>query len=376
MKYKKLSVALGFAALSISCAVKKQQHVQSGVHPADSLATKQTVRLYQNMAETVRRGVMFGQQDATLYGIGWKYDKNRSDVKSVCGDQPAVYGWEIGHIELGAQSSLDSVHFSIMRKRITEAYKRGGINTISWHCDNPLTGGNAWDVSQNGVVASVLPGGAKHELFMTWLDRVGDFLNSLESHGKKIPVLFRPFHEHTAGWFWWGENHCSPEEYKAMYRMMADHFRQRGIHNLIYIYSPDQTDQSSKYFERYPGDNYIDALGVDYYQQQGAAGAGGYMRTINSIFTMLTVEAKNRNKLLVFSETGSESVPMNNWWTDVLLPTVSAFPISYVMVWRNAYDRPNHFFGTYPGNPSSNNFIQFYQQSNTLFQQDISNMYK
>nr|WP_067062535.1 glycosyl hydrolase [Mucilaginibacter sp. L294] len=375
MKFKNISALLTVVVFAASCSVEKPKSSYT-VHPADSLATTATANLYQNMADVTKNGIMFGQQDAVLYGLGWKNDDNRSDVKSVCGDQPAVYGWEIGRIEHGAAYSIDSVNFDLMRKRIIEAYKRGGINTISWHADNPVSNGDAWDVSQKGVVASVLPGGEKHELFMTWLDKVAGFLNSLESGGSKIPVLFRPFHEHTGSWFWWGENLCTPDEYKAMVRMTVDHFRQKGLHNLLYIYSPDQTDQPSRYFERYPGDKYMDMLGVDYYQQQGAAGAPQYMQTMNSILAMLTTEAKNRNKLLVFSETGLEGLPMNNWWTDVLLKTIKPYPVTYVMVWRNAYDKPGHFFGPYPGHPSANNFIYFFKDGKTLFQGDISKMYQ
>lgn len=375
MNLKNISALLTVAVFAASCAVEKPKSSYT-VHPADSLATTGTANLYQNIADVTKNGIMFGQQDAVVYGLGWREDDNRSDVKSVCGDQPAVYGWEIGHIEHGAEYSIDSVNFDLMRKRIIEAYKRGGINTISWHADNPVTNGNAWDVSQKGVVAAVLPGGAKHELFMTWLDKVALFLNSLQSGGNKIPILFRPFHEHTGSWFWWGENLCTPDEYKAMVRMTIDYLKQKGLHNLLYIYSPDQTDQPARYFERYPGDNYMDMLGVDYYQQQGAAGAPQYMQTMNSILAMLTTEAKNRNKLLVFSETGLEGLPMNNWWTDVLLKTIQPYPVTYVMVWRNAYDRPGHFFGPYPGHPSAHNFIEFYKNGKTLFQGDISKMYK
>jgi mannan endo-1,4-beta-mannosidase len=375
MKFKSISALFTIAVFAASCAVEKPKSSYT-VHPADSLATTGTANLYQNMADVTKRGIMFGQQDAVLYGLGWRENANRSDVKSVCGDYPAVYGWEIGRIEHGAEYSIDSVNFDLMRKRIIEAYKRGGINTISWHADNPVTNGNAWDVSQKGVVASVLPGGAKHELFMTWLDKVAGFLNSLESGGNKIPILFRPFHEHTGSWFWWGENLCTPDEYKAMVRMTVDYFRQKGLHNLLYIYSPDQTDQPARYFERYPGDNYMDMLGVDYYQQQGTAGAPQYMQTMNNILAMLSTEAKNRNKLFVFSETGLEGLPMNNWWTDVLLKTIKPYPVTYVMVWRNAYDKPGHFFGPYPGHPSAKNFMEFFKDGKTLFQGDISNMYK
>ncbi|MBK0379716.1 glycoside hydrolase family 26 protein [Mucilaginibacter segetis] len=376
MKFQQLIMLLAIAMLSASCAVKKPFVEDVTLPTADKMAAGNTVKLFRNLKKSAAGGVMFGQQDAVLYGIGWKGDKNRADVKSVCGDYPAVYGWEIGRIEHGNKYSIDSVNFNLMRKRIIEAYKRGGVNTISWHCDNPMTGGNAWDVSKSDAVASVLPGGVKHELFMTWLDRVADFLNSLKSGNENIPILFRPFHEHTASWFWWGENYCTPVQYKALVRMTIDHFRQKGLHHIMYIYSPDQTDNVSRYFERYPGDDYMDLLGVDYYQQNGIAGAEQYMQTMHNIFAMLTPEARKRNKLLVFSETGLEGLPMNNWWTDVLLKTVSHYPLAYVMVWRNAYDKPGHFFGPYPGNPSAGNFIEFYKSRKTLFQTDIKNMYK
>lgn len=392
MKYLTPTLLVAFSLLAGNCMAQGTQSAQartdaavlpgsplsdpSGSHPSDRLATAGTVHLYQQLARVPARGFMFGQQDATLYGLGWKSDAGRSDVKSVCGDYPAVYGWELGHIEHGAKYSLDSVNFILMRKRIIEAYKRGGVNTITWHADNPLTGGNAWDVSQAGVVTTVLPGGSRHELFLGWVDKVAVFLNSLETGGKKIPVLFRPFHEHTNSWFWWGEKFCTPEEYIEMVHMVIDRLKAKGVHNLLYIYSPDQTDQVAKYFGRYPGDNYMDILGIDYYQQQGAAGAAAYMETTTRCLTMISQQAARHNKLLAFSETGSEGLPMNNWWTDVLLKTVSPFPVVYVMVWRNAYDRPGHFFGPYPGHPSGNDFIKFYKDPRTLFQADVSPMYQ
>lgn len=376
MTYQKIITSLIILASVSSCGLRKpaQQHA---LHPTDALATPLTVNLYKNLKRIPEKGIMFGQQDATLYGIGWKYDNDRSDVKSVSGDHPAVYGWEIGHIETSSPESLDAIQFDVMRKHILDAYNRGGLNTISWHCDNPVTGGNSWDVAQKGVVTAILPGGPKHQLFMNWLDKVAVFLNSLETKdGKKIPILFRPFHEHTGNWFWWGENHCTPEEYIQLFKMTVDYFKEKGLHHLLYIYSPDQTDQTARYFQRYPGDDYIDILGVDFYHHNGLEGAPQYMETTGKILDMLTAESKKRNKPIAFSETGSEALPMSNWWTDVLLKTISPYPISYVLVWRNAYERPNHFFGPYPGQASSENFKLFKADKRTLFQSDIHNIYK
>lgn len=173
--------------------------------PADPKATPETVNLYQNLMKLQHNGMMFGHQDDLAYGHGWVYEEGRSDTKDACGDYPAVYGWELGHLELGNAFSLDSVHFDKIQHWIKTTYKRGGVNTISWHLNNPLTGGSAWDTSSKEVVKSILPGGEKHELFKLYLDRLAHFLNALKADdGTFIPVLFRPFHEHTGSWFWWG----------------------------------------------------------------------------------------------------------------------------------------------------------------------------
>lgn len=374
MKYQKLITTF---LLLVTCHVGIWAETAKAPSPSDPKATKETIHLYRNLLKIPSKGILFGHQDATLYGIGWKYEKDRSDVKTVCGDYPAVYGWEIGHIEQEAAYSLDSVYFSTIRREIIKAYSLGGINTISWHCDNPLTGGNTWDVSSKEVVKSVLPGGKKHALFLTWLDRVAQFLNSLETEqGVKIPILFRPYHEHTGSWFWWGKNLCSTEEYKALFRFTVEYLRKNGIHHLLYTYSPDNIGSEQEYFERYPGDSYIDILGIDMYHHGGKAQAQHYVNSIHTVFDILTPIGKRLQKPVVFSETGSEGIPMNNWWTDVLLKNIEAYPIAYVLVWRNAYDRPGHYFGPHPAEHSATDFVRFYQNKKTLFQNDLPDMYK
>ena len=162
--------------------------------PTDSEATAETVKLYQNLLLLQHKGLMFGHQDDLAYGKGWVYEEGRSDVKDVCGDYPAVYGWELGHLELGDEYSLDSVHFEKIQEWIKVVYKRGGINTISWHLRNPLTGGTSWDTSSKEVVKSILPGGEKHELFKDYLNKLSHFLSGLKTDdGTFIPVLFRAF---------------------------------------------------------------------------------------------------------------------------------------------------------------------------------------
>src|SRR5690606_9981891 len=227
--------------------------------PSDPKATPETVNLYQNLLKLQEKGMMFGHQDDLAYGIGWVYEEGRSDVKDVVGDYPAVYGWELGHLELGDAYSLDSVHFDKIQSWIKTVYERGGVNTISWHLRNPLTGGSSWDTSSKEVVKSILPGAEKHELFKQYLDKMADFLNGLKTDdGTYIPVLFRPFHEHTGSWFWWGKDLCTVEEYTALWRFTVDYFQnEKNIHHVLFAYSTDRFSSTEEYLERYPGDDIV-----------------------------------------------------------------------------------------------------------------------
>ncbi|MDP3434764.1 MAG: glycosyl hydrolase, partial [Bacteroidota bacterium] len=63
-----------------------------------------------------------GHQDAFAYGTSWYAEEGRSDVKDVCGDHPAIFGWELGHLELGDKYSLDSVFFDNIINHLLYGY--------------------------------------------------------------------------------------------------------------------------------------------------------------------------------------------------------------------------------------------------------------
>ena len=109
-----------------------------------------------------------------------------------------MVGFDLGGIELGNEANLDGVPFGLMRKAALTHLERGGIVTFSWHPRNPLTGGDAWDISSDQVVRSILPGGEKHAEFTLWLKRAADFIQSL---GPGAAVIFRPWHENIGSWF-------------------------------------------------------------------------------------------------------------------------------------------------------------------------------
>jgi mannan endo-1,4-beta-mannosidase len=340
-------------------------------NPADPKATKETVRLYEKMLYAIQKGIMIGHQDDLVYGHSWKTE-GASDVKQTSGDYPAVFGWELADVELGNSSSIDGVAFVEIRNGIKWVSSHGGINTISWHCNNPLTGKNAWDVSSKLVVKSVLPGGEKNAVFVEMLDHLADFFLSLkDAKGKFIPVVFRPWHEHTGSWFWWGQNLCTSQEYISLWKYTVNHLNQRGVHHIIYAYSSSGGfNNAAEYLERYPGDEIVDLLGFDEYQN-GMAGKENYQKSIAKGMNILIPVAKEHNKIAILAETGLESIPDPKWWTKTLWPAIKDYPIAYVLFWRNAYDKPTHFFAPYPGQASEADFKEFEKINRTLFLKDL-----
>ena len=66
---------------------------------SDAKATTETINLYQNLAKTQQKGYFVGHQDNLAYGVYWKYQDGRNDVKEVVKDSPAIYGWELSDLE-------------------------------------------------------------------------------------------------------------------------------------------------------------------------------------------------------------------------------------------------------------------------------------
>ena len=140
-----------------------------------------------------------------------------------------------------------------MKELIRQGHERGGVITISWHLNNPLTGKSAWD-PEPGTVGSILPGGLKHDLYKSWLDKVAIFLNDLkDKNDQLIPVIFRPFHELNGNWFWWGGKHCTPEEFKRLWIFTVSYLRdEKQLHHLLYAYNTDRFSSEEEYLEKYP----------------------------------------------------------------------------------------------------------------------------
>lgn len=361
-----------------SSFVTEKNHQQTlGDLPCDKKATKETVTLYHNLKKLLNTGIMFGHQDDLAYGVGWKYVPGKSDVKEVTGDYPAVYGFELGRIELDHPVNIDSVPFDSMRSYIKTVRDHGGVITLSWHLNNPLTGKTAWDAAE-GTVASILPGGSKNLLYKSWLDKVAAFIVSLkDKNSVPIPVILRLFHELNGNWFWWGGEHCTPEQFKQLWQFTVSYLRDiKNIHQLLYAYNTDRFKSKEDYLLKYPGTEWTDVIGFDIYQRkQGEEGNEEFLRSADTMLTMLSAIAAERNKIPALTEFGYGQVPDSTWWTKVLLKALDHHKISYALTWRNAGFNPSgkaEFYLPYKGQQSEKDFVKFYNEPYILFQKDVT----
>jgi len=361
--------------------VALQASAQSTPMLIDKLATKETKALHANLYRLSEKKILFGHQHATEYGHGWYGDENRSDVKSLTGSHPAVIGVDFSGLS-GRPDSIIEKNKKQLRKNITETYNRGGVTTVSWHFNNPASGGDFYwkDSISVPAVKLLIPGGSHHQQYKRILKDVAGLASScIGNDGKLVPMIFRPYHELDGDWFWWGKSHCTPAELKSLWRFTVTYLRDSmGVHNFLYAFSPDCTFKSEAEFsERYPGDEWVDMVGMDDYADFGRYGkynldSGYYRLKIVSDF------AVKHRKLAAFTETGLESIPNPTWWTEVLLKTIrrSNLKLCYVLVWRNDSKSPTHYYAPFPGHLSAPDFIKFYENPYTLFENDLKNIYQ
>lgn len=362
MKYLPLIAAVALATSCAGNANKSAAPVEVSPTPAETLI----VRL-QNAVDSGR--FYFGHHDDTAYGHTWRYEDGASDVKAVTGEYPGLMSWDLGMIELDSAKNLDGVPFEFIAAEIAKQDARGGINAISWHPRNPVSGGDSWDVSTSPL--QMMATDSTLTATMTaWIDRAAAFISSLkDSEGNPIPVIFRPWHENSGSWFWWGANNSTPEQYINLWHMTRERFDSAGINNVVWAYSPDKDLTPEQYFSTYPGDEYVDILGTDIYHFGGEQGIEEYTARIKAQLPYVVDEARKRGKIAAFTETGLEGLEVADWYTRVLQPSIEGLPIAYVCVWRNAIEseKPNHFYVPYPGHPGEGDFKKFHDTSRAIF---------
>ena len=347
----------------------------------DANSTKETKALAKNLKKLSEKYILFGHQHATEYGHGWYGDENRSDVRSVTGSHPAVIGVDFSGLSGRPDAEIQKTK-SELQKTIADTYNRGGVITISWHFNNPVSATNFYwnDSTASPAVKYIIPGGTHHEKYKSILKTIADLANTSKGKdGKIVPMIFRPYHEFDGDWFWWGRAHCTTDDFKTLWRFTVSYLRDSlHVHNFIYAFSPDNIFfTEEKFLERYPGDEWVDMVGIDNYGDWGRDGKYNLDAGIKKL-KIVSDYAEKAGKLAAFTETGLESIPNTTWWTETLLSSLKKekLKLAYVLVWRNDTKSPTHYYAPFPGQISEPDFIKFYKDPYTLFENDLKNIYK
>lgn len=367
--------------LLVSCGEKEQpaevpqEEVPVELTLCDASASAETKALYSNLWAIQGKAWMFGHHDDLMYGRRWYNVEGKSDTKDVCGDYPAVYSLDFAQImDDRAASSADEN--AIRRRCVVEAYDRGMVITACAHLDNPLTGGDAWDNSSADVAKQILTeGSAVNVTFRGWLDALAEFANNLRgSDGKVIPVIFRPFHEHTQSWSWWGKSCTTEAEFISLWQYTVRYLRdEKGVHSFIYAISPqmDNAKKEDDFAFRWPGDEWVDFIGMDCYQ--------GINNSVflNNLKVMQKV-SQAKLKPCGVTETGVEGFSAKDYWITNIAAPMAGRKVSLLVTWRNKYDpseEGSHYFSVFPGHVSEKSFVEMYKRSDTAFCEDLPDMY-
>jgi mannan endo-1,4-beta-mannosidase len=319
----------------------------------DASATKETVALFFNLKKLAKTKVAIGQQDA--FNSFYQDAGGDADIKKNTGYDPAILGSDFMFITDKNNNNQADNWFYQQEVKITNdvklAYAKGMINTFCWHLREPnkedsFYAADMTSEQKTTAFKSILPGGANNEWYKKKLDKVASVVSNLKgANGELIPIIFRPFHEFDGSWFWWGANFCTPEEYKAAYQFTVDYLRNtKGVHNILYAFSPDNSySTEANYLSRYPGDKYVDILGMDNYGDFDNQGSTGASRA-NAKLKMISDLAINKIKIAALTETGyqvtSTKPPVADWFSNYLYSalTSNSIEVSYVLFWNNTKD--------------------------------------
>lgn len=349
-------------------AVRTPQIITAPNQFADPNLNPPAKNLYNKLIQSTQNGIAFGQQQP--FGTGNDFPVQlelQPDFFEVTGDHPAIAGFDLELISIQPDSNNPTSFLDEFINQFTtaviQAHENGSIITMSWHHVHP----EGFDANFNGVVAKFLEGGEFRQEYINRLSRAARLFNKLvDSEGNSIPVLFRPWHEMNGDFFFWGAGFRTTEDFiqlwKDTVKMLSEDF---NVHNLIYVYAPNLVSNQSEYLKNYPGDQFVDILGIDVYDFRNRNYINSTIRNLQIVEAI----ANEKNKLFALTETGLENVTETNWYTQSLYRAIRSSSITYTMVWRN--DMATFFHAPFLGHPAEDNFNEFLDKDLILLSRDL-----
>lgn len=260
--------------------------------------------------------------------VSWKGQTDIDEFYKRAGHYPAIGGFDMLFAAGGRHEEGWFKGYTENNLVMTEElWKMGGIPTFTWH----------WKVGQDTIFYTQANGykneGCTEGVTKTAdnntcfnytkafkdstckeIDETSDVYKDIvadvdivsgyfkELQEKDIAVLWRPLHEASGGWFWWGV--ASGECYKQLYRLVFDRMvKTNGLKNLLWVWNINTDpkygyDYSALNAEWYPGDEYVDIVGVDIYDPllNHNSAANYFNKIVSDVGT---------NKMIALTENGA-----------------------------------------------------------------------
>lgn len=147
----------------------------------------------------------------------------------------------------------------------------GGLCAFTWHwnvpkdIDNP-EGGYAFytsEITNFNQVNAVTPGTKEYETVIHDIDLIATKIQRMESEG--VTILFRPLHEASGAWFWWGlqgRDSATNEVFQKLWYMIYDRLENyHKLTNIIWVWNGQNPHTAI-----HP--NAFDIEGIDRYYDQ------------------------------------------------------------------------------------------------------------
>ena len=351
-------------------------------------ATDETIALFYNLKTLSKTNFIVGQQDA--FAGFYNNNTGDSDIKKTTGSDPGLLGSDFMFITDDNNDGTPANWFyqqeQIITRDAVEAYNKGMVNIFAWHLREPYEGDHFYtsemtDFQKQNAFKSILPGGSNHEYYKDKLQVVADVANSMVGNdGKLVPFIFRPFHEFDGDWFWWGASWCTAQEFIELWRFTVEYLRDTlNVNNMLFAFSPDRSYSSEvQYLSRYPGDAYVDILGMDNYGDLNNMGQSG-VDAANQKLQIIDKLAKEKVKIAAFTETGyfvtlGENNPISGFYANNLYQTITNnnIEMAFMMFWSNSQ---NTYVTPVPGLSSASDFIEFTNKPKTILQNELPDMY-
>ncbi len=209
------------------------------------------------------------------------------NFESEAGEKPGIIGIDLACYGIDLMKS-NEVQWSSFICDLTDYAADGGIITASAHWENPsgntkggdrVKGNFGYDDTQAGYEKAftdlITEGTEYNTFFKKELDENARFLKALGDNG--VQIIWRPLHEANGNWFWY----CTVQNSVTLdasyliniWKYVHDYYTDElGLNNLIWCYGPnvssninDKPGSTMSTTYLYPGDEYCDMVGVDWY---------------------------------------------------------------------------------------------------------------